>query len=124
MVGHEGILWVRRCSAERGGKVKGGIPPTTSRRRTSEWIVPSAARMTSGGSTRRALANYPWQIGCAHHQEESDQGRFAFAEHNRAAPDDSRICCWRGSLEAGALVLGKDTGEDSTWGEVRTATRV
>ena len=69
----------------------------------------------------RALANNPWQIGCAHHKEESDQGRFAFAEHNRAAPDESRICCSRRSLEAGALVLGKDTGEDSTWSEVRNS---
>jgi len=69
----------------------------------------------------RAFTDAWWQIGCAHHQEESDQGRFAFAEHNRAAPDESRICCARGSLEAGTLVLGKDTGEDSTWSEVRNS---
>src|SRR6188768_3806204 len=70
------------------------------------------------GLDPRAPANNLWQIGCAHHQEESDHRRFAFAEHNRAAPDESRICCSRSSLEAGALVLGKDTGEDSTTGEV------
>ena len=75
--------------------------------------------MISGGSTQVRSRARDRQVGGAHHQEQSDERRLAFPEHDGTPPDDDRVCGARGRLEPIALILGEHAGKDTTRGEVR-----
>ena len=90
----------------------GGNPTDSLIAAYSGWTVPSAARITSGGSTQ-VRCHMRSGRSAARHRIQADQWRVALPEYHRPASDDRERRLARRLLHTLPLVLGKHAGEQA-----------